>query len=467
MVSTPEPSEQPTETPAAPVVTTTTEIVIVEAPTETTTLSITSTTTTAMSTAPPGPPANAADLKPFAADGKSVIVADTSSKDYREFKIKAGITNAGQSSAASITVNLNNTVNKVFTWKIEAVAAGENVILETTVGDIIKQATFTPGLKSLSIDIFVADSSQEIGGNNKSAPQDITIACGPAARRASQSTAEKMIQDSIDNATWYTSANLNELITIAKDVLKDARVQWSMANIEIKPFDDFSKIFSDSYGETEEQKKELKDWLEKNRLMGISIVYGTNANAKICLREGMLVQVLPVLFAKLGHISYSQANFAAYSTGFETGSVDLVEALIETYGFSILRDKYGFNGLTSMSVSIGSIPSLSLKNDPTLKRVWSDIGAAGYLNGDVPSADILKVYLALLMNPDPVSYIENLDKKGESLEISLIENIIRWRMVSSTIVILPWDAVQKLDPSKTSFSFDSLISYQDYVVLPW
>jgi hypothetical protein len=468
VASTPAPSESPAETPAAPVVTTTTEIVIVEAPTETATLSVTSTTTTtATSTAPPGPPANAADLKPFPADGKSVIVADTSSKDYREFKIKASITNAGQSSATSVTVNLNNTGNKVFTWNIPAIAAGENIILETTVGDILKQSAFTPGMKSLNIDVSVADSSQEIGGNNKSAEQEITIAPEPAAIRQSQSTTEKLIQDSIDNSTWYTDSNKADLLTIAKDILKKVSISWSLVHIELKPFDAFNKFFSDSFGETDQQKAEFKAYLEKNKLTSFSFVYGTTGDPQICIREGTLVQVLPIIFAELGTLTYSQANYPGYSKGYETGSSPLVEVLMKAYAFSIMRDDYGFGGLTNMSASIGSIPDSNLQNNMTIKRLWALSSGTGYYNGDVPSADLLKMLNSLLGNQDPAKYIKNLDEKVADMDTSAVTNTIRWRLVNKDVTDLPKDVVTKIDPGKSSVSLDSLISYQDFVVLPW
>jgi hypothetical protein len=466
----PIPTESPSVTstlPVSPTATdtepTTTETIL--AATDTTTTSTTPTTST--STAPPPPTEDTTDLTPFKIDGKSVIAVDTSSNDYREFKIKAGITNAGKTSAFTVTVNLYNISNKIFTWNVETVGVGENVILETTVGEILAQSTFTPGKKSFNIDISVADSSGEIWGNNKSEVEDVTIAYDPAERRASQSPVEKMIQDSIDNSTWYTSANKNDLMTIAKDVLKDARVNWSSAHIEIKSFDDFNESYSSYYSTTEQEKKEIKDWLEKNRYISISFIWGTTEGANICMREGTLIQLLPVLFSRLGTLTYSQANYSAYRRGYENGSSYLIEALLETYGFSVMRDKYGFSALSDISVTIGTIPNLSLKNDITSKRIWAVAAAAGYLKGDVPSEELLKIYSDLLIKPDAATYMEDLDEQVESLDIKEIENIIRWRMVDKAATMLPEEIVEKLNPVKSSLSRDSLISYQDFVILPW
>jgi hypothetical protein len=469
--------EVPVSTPTEPPVITYTEPLSPAVTTETdnasittaviTTYTITSPTTpTSTSTAPPPPPPDAADLTPFKIDGKSVFAVDTSSNDYREFKIKAGITNSGKTPAAAVTVNLYNTGNKIFSWDVETVGVGENIILETTVNDILSQSIFTPGKKSLNIDISMADSSMEIGGNNKSATENIIIASEPAKRRTSQSTTEKLIQDSIDNATWYTNANKNDLLTIAKDALKGAKLYWNSNQIEIMDFDKFNQTYSENYGENDQQKKSLKDWLEKNRTIGFGFIWGSTAQSQIILREGTLVQLLSPLFINLGELNYAQANYAGYHSGNEYGSVTLLAMLLEAYGFSILRDNFGFNGLTNISATIGSIPDLNL-NNATMKRIWSMTGASDYLNGDVPSADLLKAYSTLLIKTDPVSYLNELDKNAESLDVATITNIVRWRLVNKSVTMLPEEIVTKIDPTKTSFSLDSLISFQNFVTLPW
>ncbi len=425
----------------------------------------TTTTTPTQSTTTPTATPDLPDLKPYLVDGKSAITVDISNPDYKKFLIKAGVTNAGQVSANNVNVELYNYSTKIYTWNVGQLKNGENRILQATVEDILKQSQIFAGQYSLSINCVLSGGGKEIAGsNNKSDTYKAILALPPVAEQQGQSAT---IQYSLKNSTWFTESNRAEFMAILKDVLKDANISWNTFYFEIMSFDKFNDFYANSVGTTAAEKQQIKQSLTNNKLYSYSYLYGMTDSVNICIREGTLIQMLPMAMYQLGRHDYAQINYGGYSISYKIDGARLAGSLMETYGIRVMREKDGFGGLTNMSAILNTVqyPSLTgtSSSSVNLRRMWAVFADTGYPNGDMPADKILKAFFNLTVKPDPTSYMADLDKKADLLDKAAIENIIRWRLVNKELTPLPADIAQKMGGS----SLDLVISYQEFVAFPW
>jgi hypothetical protein len=410
------------------------------------------------------------DLAPYLIDGKSAVTVDNSSQDFKKILIKAGVSNIGKLPATNVAVDLYNSNTKIYSWNIGSIAPGENKVLEVTVENILKQSSISAGRFSLNINCSLAGGGQENTANNKSASYTLLVAPAPVERRASQSNVEKMIQDSIDKSTWYTASNQGDLLTILKEVLKDANIMWTTLHLEIDPSSKFNDTYANTFGKTDAEKQQLKRAFDSYIIPGIGFSYGTNVNTNIVIREGTIMQVLPPLMKEIGEVNYFYINYGAYNNGVKVYSPSLAGTLMEAYGIRVMREKYGLGGLTNMSANLNTVPHPSLTgtgpSSVNLRRMWAIAADAGYPNGDTPSDKLYRAYLTLTQKTDPVAYMADLDKKGDAIDKAAIENIIRWRLSNKELTALPADIVQKIDPGNSAQSLDIVISNQEFVAFP-
>jgi hypothetical protein len=297
------------------------------------------------------------------------------------------------------------------------------------------------------------------------------LALPPVPGREPQSPTEKTIRDSITNGTWYAESNRAELITILKDVLKDANISWNTFSLEMWPADKYADLYANTFGTTDAQKQSYKQSINSNRLTGSSFLYGNTGAIIICIREGTLLQVLPSIMYALGTHDYAQINYTGYTIGFKVGATSLAGAIMEAYGIRVLREKYGFSGLTNISAFLNLAMLTNILTNPTAStniwRMWAFTADEGYPNGDMPADKLIKAYFSLTSRGDPTSYMADLDKKAALLDKKAIENLIRWRPVNKELTPLPADTSQKIGSSASNLSLDLVISYQEFVAFPW
>lgn len=329
---------------------------------------------------------------------------------------------------------------------------------------------FSPGNTPLILTALSGGGKEIDGNNNKSDTYKSLIAPAPIERRASQSNTEKMIQDSIDKSTWYTDSNKGELLTIAKEVLKDANIIWSTLSLEIDTSSKIKDTYANTFGKTDAEKQLLRQAFDRYILPGVGFWYGTNVNSNIIIREGTLMQVLPILMEEIGDASYFYINYGAYYNGSKVYSPYLAGSLMEAYGIRVMRDRYGLSGLINISAYLNAVPHASLtgtsSSSVNLRRMWAIVADAGYPNGDIPADKLLRAYMTFTQKMDPVSYAADLDKKGDLLDKGAIENIIRWRLANKDLTMLPVDIAQKIDSSATNISLDVLIANQEFAAFP-
>ena len=410
------------------------------------------------------------DIEPFLIDGKASIIIDHPGQDYKSITIKAGIANTGNAPATDVVVDLKKNRISLHQWNVGEIPASEHVILEVTLGEIIEQFYRPAGSQTLELECELSTDAEEIDTkNNNATVSDLVIALKPTPRREPQSDTETKLQEAFDNCTWYTNHNKEELLDIAKEVLKDVPVQWNTIKLDLLPFDKYNDIFAETYGETEVEKELIKEWLAVEKYKGISFCTGSIVSPLVYIREGTIMQVLPPLIQNAAMTHYAQRSYNGYRIGGLIYADRLAASLLEAYSISIMREKYGLDGLVNMSISLDAIPNLTLIGTywetVNLRRIWAIAVEEGYPEGRLPSETLLEVYMKLTGKPDPTSYLEELDMKGDHLDTSAIVSVLYWRMVDKELTMLPESIAEKIGTDEM-LSLDELISYQNIAVLP-
>lgn len=414
----------------------------------------------------PGP-----DIKPALVDGTAPIVVDHEDGSYRDIRIRVGVTNGGATHAEDVTVELKNGSTRLYTWTLDSLKLMEPKVLEVTVGEILEKSSITAGIHDLTLDCEVASEPEKDFGNNSVIVKGLRIALSPFPKAVSIDDTGKKIQAAIDNSTWYGEEQTQDMMDLARELLEGVYTYWNKLRIYIMTFDEYNERYAEKYGETEEQIEELKNTVANDRIRGQRYIEGYIDGATMYFREGTLLQILPNLIYEIGELLYAQKNFGSYRTTTQMRGDGFASNLLQAYVIAKMCEEYGFKGYINMSVLLDGIPHMSIGgsgwDSVNLRRVWAIATEAGYPEGGAPAQVFLDAFNDFTGDNDPIAYLEDLDNKANLLDNDAIEDAIRWRLVDKEFTMLPSDIVNKIDPSFTGLSLDSLVSYQSFIPLPY
>jgi hypothetical protein len=405
----------------------------------------------------PTAPATGPDITPYNVEGDAAIVVDNQVSDYQDITIKAGVTNIGNAPAKDVVVELKKGTTTLYEWNFKTIAASQKIPLEVTVGEIMEKTSISAGVVSLMINCVARDDELSVV-NNWMTQNDLKLALPPAPRGGSQSVMGKKVQDAIDNSTWYTETNKQELLDIVKDILKDNFPYWNVVHVFILPYDDYNDLYA--------QKNDNKQ-PNLNRYKGNYFYEGYINGATIYVREGTFFQVLPDLLDALGLIFYAQKNYDGYRAGLSSGADVLAGHIYEAYGIAFMRENYGLDGFLNVSVLLDASSYPDIAKDVNTQRLWAIAADKGYPDGGVPAKTFLDEFKYLTGLGDPSSYVQGLNAEVNSLDKVAIKNLLSWRMVDKELTMLPYSAASKISPDNNKASLDIVIVSQSFIAYPW
>ncbi len=426
-------------------------------------------TPTVPSPTPPGDtatvPASGPDITPSAIEGNASIAIDNRVTDCEDIRIKAGVTNTGNAPASDVLVSLKKGVTTLYEWNIAYIRPSEEVTLEVTIGQIMENTGISAGVVNLTLSCETLADELDIT-NNRVTEQGLRIALPPTAGKSSQSPAGNKVWQAVNNSTWYTQQNSQELLDIAKDILGGVFPYWNEVRIYIMPIDEYADFYAEKVGDTASEIEHYRKTVMDNRLKGHNYFEGYINGASIYIKEGTVIQILPDLINVLGIILYAQKNYPGYSQGRILSADSLAGDLLEAYGIAFMCENYGFEGLVNTSVLLDAswYPNAG---DIGTQKLWAIAADKGYPDGGVPSAKFLEAYNELTNLADPISYILDLALAADLLDTKTIDNLLSWRMVDKELTMLPSDVVDLIDPERDSISLDAVILSHSFMDFPW
>ena len=403
----------------------------------------------------------------------------TNSTDYKQGReVGYSLTNTGNKTARDFNVALyvNGERSKII--PVEELKPGNSITGKVSLDELIirhKLKSTDQNTFGIYVDfenkIPELDKDEEANTYTTEGIQ-IKVAKDPTPRREPESAKEAEIQTAFDNFTWYTQANVSELTAIAKEVLKDVPLDWSKVKVSILPVEEFNQSYDDVFGDARGAPKES--------LRGFGYLTGTTALQEVYLREGIISQTLPSLIRELGSAPYAQTNIngliSAASVNGASGGTELDQALLESYGLSVLNEKFNWSSLTAASIYAGNDTTIlrtitdSGMRGMEVRSLWALANREGYENGKVPSDVWLRLYTDLIQMPDPTAYLLELGTEANNLETASVSDIIKSNIfVDKEETILPKDIQRKLDPNNIfsdSLSLDRITINQNSTTYP-
>jgi hypothetical protein len=321
-------------------------------------LSTPTATTLTTTPTPTTPPANAesfVDLQPYLIDGKSPFLVENSA-NYTQTKLTVGITNAGTKDAmptnsenSSVIAELYNASQKCYEWDVQKISAGENITLETTVGELLeKNAYIKPGVNYLNIKIHLRNGTEPNTANNNSAEYNIVLAHAPIPQITKPETdLEKIIYNLFSGETKvFTPGKETEALNIVKPFLKDFGINYDAISLTFGDYDYLSSEYKKVFG-----------WDNPYGLHSIAFTGGDAFGKRyILVQNGTPAQSLLSLMRE--EIAANASNKtpglmgALYNALDEKGNLlwgnDLIAHLGSWYAIKAL-DEAGFGGYTNVS----------------------------------------------------------------------------------------------------------------------
>ena len=393
--------------------------------------------------------------------------------EINDSEVVFGVKNSGSESAYDIPVKLTVS-NNDYSLIIPEVSAGSTEPAAISLERLV-EGGLHPGKHNFKISIDPENLTREIRETNNSYSASVVIARSAVPRREPQSEIEAKIQESFDNYTWYTQQNIGELIEIAKEVLKDVPINWSSIDVTVLPFNQFYTMYSEVFIYPPE---ELTKLIENDYLRGYGFTIGIlSTTQQVFLREGILLQVLPALIRELGEVYYGQTNRSGWLNGVPVNAHQLAESLFECYGLSVLQERFGLDALTNASCLANKWRPISHTLDwdtaaaINSRRLWTVVNNEGYLEGNIPSDVLFKLYNRLMSMPSPTQYVTSLDEQAKDLDKEQIHQFIEWRLfVDKELTPIPEDLKEKLDPNNqlgADLTLDRLLISQNLSTFPY
>lgn len=327
----------------------------------------------------------------------------------------------------------------------------ENVPLD----EIIKTYNLKSGKHTFQLVIDPQNTIEELDESNNRYSVDIEIAVArpPVPRRVPQSPAEIKIQRMFDEYTWISAANIDEVVAIAKEVFKEVPVDWSIVKVSALPFAEFNSRYGETFGATLEEKIRLTQTVASSPLTGYTFFQGDNRQQTIVVREGLVLQILPFIFREIGGGYYISRNPQGLMRASAIPTQELVVDLSELYGLQVLRERFGWDGLTNVSYLVHEDAKRmvnSLVNSNQLLGVsvripWLIALESGYPTGAVPSDIWLRKFFQFVNMSDPTDYINSIVASSQAIDRNLIISTIESRVVDKELTTIPETVRQKLD----------------------
>lgn len=422
------------------------------------------------------------DLKPYALKGWNaplVLMAGDgailkSGQPYQKDRsVLFGITNAGTKTAASVSFWLMLDGKAVYMPLEPQLLPGDIRLEKVSLDDLISVEKIRSGKRVLQVIIDPQNSIEELDKSNNIYTIEIEIAAArpPVPRRAPQSPIEAAIQQFFDEYTWITNANIDRVVAIAREVFKEIPVDWSTVKVSALPFAEFNSMYGETFGDTFAEKRRLTETAAASPLTGYSFFNGNSRRQSVVVREGLLVQVLPFILREVGASYYIRKNPRGIERASTVPNQELIVDLSELYGLQILREKYGWEGLTNVSylVDDGAFSLLSaLVNSSELvgtsvRIPWALALDSEHPEGSVPSSTWLKLYLDLVNMSDPSDYVNSVVIRSRLVNRDRTTGVIESRLVDKEPAPIPESVRQKLDPENkygAGLSFDFLLANQ-------
>ncbi|MBI4330545.1 MAG: hypothetical protein HY673_04625 [Chloroflexi bacterium] len=382
-------------------------------------------------------------------------------------QVGLAITNSGTKAAGEVAYWLLIDNGLVFTASVPQLLPGQTVSAILGLDELVNLYRLEPGPHRFTVVVDPKITVEELDESNNvfSAEFDIAVARPPVRSAPASSPAGLRIQQMFEGYRWITDDNLPELLAVAREVFKDLPIDWYGMSVKVLPFNEFNKLYGEA-GRTPGEKAALVRAAENNSLYGFGFAFVNRTSrqpgntpgvqSSITLREGILVQVLPLLLRELGGTYSYQRNFETASRMRGSLSREFDLDLLQAYGTSILVEKFGWGGLTDVSYLTDlSWVSSSLKaSDPvenlsaglTIRTLWAAAIEAGYPEGRVPSSVWLKLYEGLVRAADPATHINSLVRKAQALDRDAIARTIGARVVNRPPAVIRGAIRQKIDP---------------------
>jgi len=389
------------------------------------------------------------------------------------------LANTGPRSAENVFYRLGFDGRDIYSQSVPQMQPGEARVSTVNLDEVVHSNGVRSGRHRIELTVDPAKpAGTRVGsGSSFALDVDLAVARSPASRRAAQSPAEQAIQEMSGNSTWISSRNIAEVVAIAKEVLGNIPLDWSGMDFSVLPFNEYNARHGEVIGKTAAEKRRLAEQLEEYSLGGAGFHYfpSSHQRAHVILREGLLVQVLPIILREVGGIyaiqrTYGQKDYEWVFIGRASSSPEFDLAVFMAYGVRVLVEKFGWGYVTNVSY-------LNLRDSggPGYLRagetwdLWTAATDAGYAEGDVPSSFWLKLHTDILNMKNPAGYIDSVAARGQALDRERVARIVESRAVDKEHTIVPDTIRRKLDAAgrySETLSLDRVLVNQMQYVMP-
>ncbi|MBI4330867.1 MAG: hypothetical protein HY673_06275 [Chloroflexi bacterium] len=387
-----------------------------------------------------------------------------------------GIENAGEYEAFDVISRLFVNSQEAWVFPVARLASRESAFGYVAVDDIASRLLLYPGSYRLELALDNDNFVDELDKSNNSYSVDMVVARAPVARRAPQSAVETQMQRLLDENTWVSGQNIAGVMAVAKEVLADVPIDYSRVKVTVLPFEVFNARYGDALGKNALEKTRLAENAASYPQVGLGYVRGTAAVQEVVIREGLLNQVLTVLFRELGGAFYQQYNARGKVLGSASEANELAVTLFEAYAMRLLQEKYGWGGVANVSYRVDRRPIVAALWDGGplgryVRRAWAlavNFGSDG--RNYVSSRQLYAWYLNLINMRDPTVFVRSLDQAAADMDRNAIARNVAWRgLVDKDPSPLPDPVRKAVDPRGTigpALTEDYLLVFQTHFVYP-
>lgn len=390
------------------------------------------------------------------------------------------LANSSGRGASNFNYSLKFDGKDIYSQSVQKMLSGEAEIKTIGLDEVVYNNRLRSGRHTIELVVrpLKPGGAPDKSGKSFSVDMDLAVARAPALRKAPQFPAAASIQDLADNYTWITSSNINEVVAIAKEVLRDVPLNWSGINFTVLPFGEYNAKHGEVLGNTAGEKSQITEQVANYFLGGAGFHYfptSSHQRSHVVLREGLLVQVLPVLIREAGGIysvqhTYGKKNYewvfkerASYSPEFDL-------AILMAYGIRILEERYDWNYITNVSyLNLRDPVGPGYLQTGETWDLWAAATNAGYSEGNIPSDFWLKLHTEILRMADPTIYINSVVASGKALDREKIARLVESRVVDQEPKMISGSVGKKIDPGNkygNSLSLDQVIVSQMQYVMP-
>ncbi|GEM_PF-3480171 len=372
--------------------------------------------------------------------------------------VVATVINSGTRTAVNVPLSLLIDGTLVYTAVLPQVLPGRFLTAAVPLDDAVVRYKLKSGRHVFQLIVDPQNDIEELDNTNNSysADIDVAVARAPVARREPQSPAEAKIQKMFDEYTWISGSNIDEVVEIAKEVLKDIPIDWSIVRVNALPFDEFNVRYGQIAGRTPEEKIRAQQSVAATPLTGYAFFQGSNLQQSIVVREGLLAQVLPFVLREIGGGYYIRTNPQGLMRSSAIPTQEFVVDIAEAYGLQVLKEKFGWDGLARVShlirPDVESTVASYVNSDELLgvsvRIPWLIAAESGHPDGRVPSDVLLRTFLNFVSMSDPGPYINSVVARSQAMDRGRVIAAIESRVVDKELTIIPEPVRQRLDPGR-------------------